>query len=120
MKFRLFANCRKLAQKIARTRFEGEGRVVKSEQMPYVRPEPFSPQFTPEDAQHYFTAIELARHLDSALERETEATRRRYGDIDGRRCGRPGQSRRALLLARAVLYAKRLTRSLAPLAGIEA
>ena len=93
---------------------------MKSEQMPYVRPEPFSPVFTAEDAQCYFTAIELARHLNVALERETEATRARHGETEGRRRGRPGQSRRALLLARAVLYARRLTRGLAPLAGIEA
>jgi hypothetical protein len=72
-----------------------------------IRPEPFSPN-TPIDATAYAAARELERQLQIALQGE--------GTI--RRPGRPGQSRRGLLLARALVHTRKLVGSLAPLAGI--
>jgi hypothetical protein len=75
---------------------------------PALKPEPFSPTVTPIDGQAYAAARELERQLQMALRGE--------GDI--RRPGRPGQSRRGLLLTRALLHTRKLMGSLAPLAGI--
>jgi hypothetical protein len=72
------------------------------------KPEPFSPTITPIDGQAYAAARELERQLQAALQSEGA----------NRRPGRPGQSRRGLLLMRALVHAKKLTGSLAPLAGI--
>jgi hypothetical protein len=76
-------------------------------QPPSPKPEPFSAK-TPADADAYFGAQELTRRLQSEFEAEAAI-----------RVGR-GQSRRAAMLARSLHYARRLTRSLAPLAGISA
>jgi hypothetical protein len=64
--------------------------------------------FTPIGGQTYAAARELERQLQAALAAEAAL----------RRPGRPGQSRRGLLLTRAVLHARKLVGSLAPLAGI--
>jgi hypothetical protein len=69
------------------------------------RPEPFTAQ-TPIDADAYFAAQEVLRRLQREFEGEMAI-----------RIGR-GQSRRAAFLARALMHGKRLTRALAPLAGI--
>jgi hypothetical protein len=74
---------------------------------PSPKPEPFTAK-TPKDADAYFGAQELTRRLQAEFDAEAAIKRGR------------GHSRRAAMLARSLHYAKRLTRALAPLAGIEA
>jgi hypothetical protein len=75
---------------------------------PAPKPEPFSSTFTAIDGQAYAAARELERQLQIALQ----------GEGDTRRPGWPGQSRRGLLLARALVHVRKLVGSLAPLAGV--
>jgi hypothetical protein len=70
------------------------------------RPEPFTSK-TPTDADAYFLAQEVLRRLQSEFDAEAAI-----------RVGR-GQSRRATLLARALMHGRRFVRSLAPLCGVE-
>jgi hypothetical protein len=73
-----------------------------------VRPLPFT-RDTLADAQRYYAMLELVSALEEQVVKEAA--------IRGR--GRPGMSRRALLLNRSLHYGRRMLAALKPLAGLE-
>ena len=73
------------------------------------RPEPFINPVMLEDAERYYRIVELVRTIEAEIEREAAI----------RRPGRPGVSRRGLLLTRAAHHGRRFSKALAPLVGVE-